>query len=66
MGVEDEQSSMIPKWKRGHFSILFDGATQPSAAYLVDWASRSFVDVQKEKKKAQSEPDAEVYSDFNS
>lgn len=61
MGVEDEQSSMIPKWKRGHFSILFDGATQPSAVYLVNWAARSFVDVQKEKKKAQSDPDAEVY-----
>ena len=60
MGIDEDQTSMVPKWKRGHFSILFDGATQPSTAVLVDWAKRSYVDVQKEKKKAKQDPDAEV------
>ena len=60
MGVDEGASSMLPKWKRGHFSVLFNGATQPSAVYLVDWAARTFVDVQKEKKKAKQPPDAEA------
>ena len=28
MGVEEEGASLIPRWKRGHFSLLFDGACQ--------------------------------------
>ncbi len=28
MGVEEDGSSLVPRWKRGHFSLLFDGACQ--------------------------------------
>ena len=38
MGVEDEGPSLIPRWKRGHFSLLFDGATQVPA-HAVLWLS---------------------------
>ena len=31
MGVEDEGPSLIPRWRRGHFSLLFDGSTQVPA-----------------------------------
>ena len=60
MGVDEEQSTLLPKWKRGHFSVLFDASTQPSTAYFVDWNSRTYVDLQKEKKKAKPGTDVEV------
>ena len=60
LGEAEEQASLLPKRKRGHFSILFDGGTQPSTALLVDRDKRTYVDVQKEKKKAKQSPDAEV------
>lgn len=60
MGVEEEQSTLLPKWKRAHFSVLFDGSTQPSSAYVVNWGEKTYVDMQKEKKKAKQSPAAEV------
>ena len=63
MGLDEDPSTPLPKWKRGHFSILFDGGTQPSRAFLVDWGAETYVDLQKEKKDAKMSPDAEVSPD---
>lgn len=35
MGIEKNSSSIIPEWKRGQFSLLFDGNQRPSVVFLV-------------------------------
>ena len=60
MGVDEESTSMIPDWKRGHFSLLFDGAFQPSLILLLDHEKKTWMDLHKEKKQAGKDPDSEV------
>ena len=64
MGVDDKARSLIPAWKRGHFSLLFDGAPQPAALLLADHRKRSVVDLTHEKKKHRPEIDDEVLFTF--
>ncbi len=28
-GVDEEHTGLIPRWKRGHFSVLFDAGATP-------------------------------------
>ena len=51
---------MIPEWKRGHFSLLFDGGFQPSLILLLDHEKKTWMDLHKEKKQAGKDPDSEV------
>ena len=60
MGVDEESTSMIPEWKRGHFSLLFDGGFQPSLILLLDHEKKTWMDLHKEKKQAGKDPDSEV------
>ena len=62
MGVDDKAKSLIPSWKRGHFSLLFDGAPQPASLLLADHRKRTVVDLTQEKKKHRPEIDDEVGS----
>eukprot|EP00891_Asterochloris_glomerata_P003431 jgi/Astpho2/3431/Aster-07031 len=59
MGVDEESTSMIPEWKRGHFSLLFDGGFQPSLILLLDHEKKTWMDLHKEKKQAGKDPDSE-------
>lgn len=59
-GVDDKAGTMIPTWKRGHFSLLFDGAQTPASLLLVDHHKRTVVDLTKEKKKYKPDVDDEV------
>lgn len=59
-GVDDKAGTLIPTWKRGHFSLLFDGAQTPATLLLVDHVKRSVVDLTKEKKKHKPDIDGEV------
>ncbi|CAL8467988.1 g7526 [Coccomyxa elongata] len=59
-GVDDKAGTLIPTWKRGHFSLLFDGAQTPARLLLVDHLKRSVVDLTKEKKKHKPDIDEEV------
>lgn len=34
IGIEKNSSAMIPEWKRGDFSLLYDGTHQQSRIYL--------------------------------
>ena len=51
---------MIPEWKRGHFSLLFDGGFQPSLILLLDREKKTWMDLHKEKKQTGKDPDNEV------
>lgn len=59
-GVDEKAGTLIPTWKRGHFSLLFDGAQTPAALLLVDHRKRTVVDLTKEKKKYKPDLDDEV------
>ncbi len=60
MGIDDKSSSLIPEWKRGHFSLLFDGATMPATLLLLDHRKQTIVDLQAEKKRHRPDLDTEV------
>lgn len=60
MGIDDKAGTLIPQWKRGHFSLLFNGRTLPATLLLVDHRKKTIVDLTKEKKKHQPDIDDEV------
>ena len=60
MGIDDKAGTLIPQWKRGHFSLLFDGRPVPATLLLVDHRKKTVVDLTKEKKKHQPDIDDEV------
>ena len=60
MGIDDKASSLIPQWKRGHFSLLFDGTPTPATLLLMDHKKKTVVDLTKEKKKYRPDIDDEV------
>lgn len=60
MGIDDKAGTLIPTWKRGHFSLLFDGAQKPASLLLVDHKKQTVVDLTKEKKKHKPDIDEEV------
>lgn len=60
MGIDDKRTSLLPQWKRGHFSLLFDGATTPATLLLCDHAKKKYLDLSKEKKKHKPSLDDEV------
>lgn len=50
MGMDEEVKSMIPQWRRGHFSMLLDASTQPASAFMVDHQKKMFANMSKKKK----------------
>ena len=62
MGIDDKSTSLLPHWKRGHFSLLFDGATTPATILLCDHAKKRYLNLSQEKKKHKPSLDDEVCS----
>ena len=60
MGIDDKANTLIPQWKRGHFSLLFDGRPTPATLLLVDHRKKTVVDLTKEKRKHRPDIDDEV------
>lgn len=60
MGIDSKSSSLIPQWKRGQFSLLFDGRCQPASIKLLDRRKQTFIDVQAEKRVHKTDKEAEV------
>ncbi|GMH32202.1 hypothetical protein BSKO_00036 [Bryopsis sp. KO-2023] len=64
MGIEKNTSGLIPEWKRGKFSLLFDGSKTPAQVFLVFHEKGSYLDITEEKasrkKAGQFELDADV------
>ena len=50
MGMDEEAKSMIPQWRRGHFSMLLDASTQPATAFMVDHQKKLYANMSKKKK----------------
>jgi GPCR-chaperone len=59
-GVEENSNSMLPQWKRGHFSLLFDGSTSPNTMLLLDHVRGSYIDLAAEKKANKPDLESEV------
>lgn len=51
MGLDDKSTSLIPQWKRGHFSLVFNGSTQPATLHFLDHRKQRFFDLNAERKK---------------
>ena len=60
MGIDDKANTLIPQWKRGHFSLLFDGRPTPASLLLVDHRKQTVVDLTKERRTKRPEVDDEV------
>ncbi|KAL4444592.1 hypothetical protein ABPG77_002409 [Micractinium sp. CCAP 211/92] len=60
MGLDDQTRSLIPRWKRGHFSLLVDAGATPTAAFLVDHTERVYYDLYRERKAHLRSIDEEV------
>ena len=60
MGLDDKSTSLIPEWKRGHFSLLFDGSAKPAALLFLDHRKKRYFDLTAERKKQSTAIDAEV------
>eukprot|EP00898_Chlorokybus_atmophyticus_P000429 jgi/Chlat1/1387/Chrsp12S01965 len=44
MGINEKSASLVPEWKRGHFSLLFTGKHDNSQLLLVDHTKKTVVD----------------------
>ena len=58
MGLD--QKSSVPKFKRGHFSVLFDAAAQPASLVLADHGKGTYLNMTKERKQRKPDIDSEV------
>lgn len=58
MGLD--QKASVPKFKRGHFSVLFDAATQPASLVLADHKKGTYLNMTKERKQRKPDIDSEV------
>ena len=64
MGMDEDVKKMIPQWRRGHFSMLFDASTQPANVFICDHQKKLFASMAK--KKNVRDMDAEVSTDLHS
>ena len=62
VGLNSKSTGMMPDWKHGHFSLLFDGASTPATLFFVDHVKQRYYDLTKERKASQPSIDAEVRS----
>ena len=60
MGMDDKSTTLIPEWKRGSFSLLFDGSTVPATLLFLDHRKGRYFDLTAERKKQGHAVDAEV------
>ena len=60
MGINSKSTGVMPEWKHGHFSLLFDGAPTPATLFFVDHVKQRYYDLTKERKKSQPTLDTEV------
>lgn len=59
-GLDPTSHALLPKWKRGPFSLLVDASTTPVAATLVDHTEATYVDLYAERKAAVRDIDQDV------
>lgn len=64
MGIEKHSTGILPEWKRGRFSLLFDGVQTPAQLCLVDHVRKTYLDITEEKQQrkhaGQFDVDADV------
>ena len=60
VGLNSKSTGMMPDWKHGHFSLLFDGAQTPATLFFVDHVKQRYYDLSKERKSSQPSIDAEA------
>eukprot|EP01026_Neomeris_dumetosa_P074137 TRINITY_DN7693_c0_g1_i12.p1 TRINITY_DN7693_c0_g1~~TRINITY_DN7693_c0_g1_i12.p1 ORF type:complete len:562 (-),score=88.43 TRINITY_DN7693_c0_g1_i12:574-2259(-) len=64
MGVDQKKSGLLPEWKRGHFSVIFDGSQEKTQSWLLNHTKKYVYDLKEKPSKqggeALSDPEAEV------
>ncbi|GIL52373.1 hypothetical protein Vafri_8261 [Volvox africanus] len=51
MGIDMENANVVPTWKRGHFSLLYNATGEKARAIIVNHADKTFVDVNGASKR---------------
>ncbi|KAG2426558.1 hypothetical protein HXX76_011783 [Chlamydomonas incerta] len=51
MGVDDGSASLVPGWKRGHFSLLYDASGDKARSVFVNHTKKTWIDVKAARKK---------------
>eukprot|EP01025_Chloroclados_australasicus_P011006 TRINITY_DN1476_c0_g1_i4.p2 TRINITY_DN1476_c0_g1~~TRINITY_DN1476_c0_g1_i4.p2 ORF type:complete len:641 (-),score=64.94 TRINITY_DN1476_c0_g1_i4:470-2161(-) len=66
MGIDQKRSGLLPEWKRGHFSILFDGTGDKTKSWLLNHTKKYVYDLKEKPQKQGGEalPDPEVEVDM--
>ena len=59
-GRDPTSKSLLPKWKRGAFSLFVDASTTPTQMVLVDHTDRTQVDLYAERKAVVQDIDQDV------
>lgn len=64
MGLDGKTPSLLPEWKRGHFSLIFDGSVAGSSPRLLflNHLKQSYIDLGADKKDMK-EGEEEVLED---
>ncbi len=45
MGVDHAASSVLPQWKRGHFSLVYDASGEKPAIWFLNHKKKTYIDV---------------------
>lgn len=51
MGVDRDSKNIIPEWKRGHFSLIYDGTTDKPQTWFLNHKKKKFVDITEDRRK---------------
>ncbi|GLI68183.1 hypothetical protein VaNZ11_012527 [Volvox africanus] len=51
MGIDVENANVVPTWKRGHFSLLYNATGEKARAIIVNHADKTFLDVKGASKR---------------
>lgn len=54
MGIDDHSPSLVPEWKRGHFSLLYDASGDKARALFVNHTDKKYIDVKGEQRSSEA------------
>ncbi len=55
MGIDHAASSILPEWKRGHFSLIYDASGDKARIWFLNRKRESYVDVAGARARAQAQ-----------
>eukprot|EP00798_Chlamydomonas_sp_ICE-L_P012745 gene12745-15994_t len=60
MGIDKEGSGMLPEWKRGNFSLLYDTSGETAVVAFVNHKKKTWVNLKEAKKQMKPHTDSSL------